>query len=44
MGNLLERVQRAVAEAGRASMTCRMALRLASDMLVGVHSGGVHTE
>src|SRR5262249_29367872 len=30
-GNLLERVRRAVAEAGWASMTCRMALGPASD-------------
>ena len=32
------------AEAGWASMTCRMALRLAGDLLVGVHSGGVQSE
>jgi hypothetical protein len=25
-------------------MTCRMALRLAGDLLVGVHSGGVQTD
>jgi hypothetical protein len=28
----------------RTSMTYRMALRLAGDLLVGVHSWGVHTE
>src|SRR5262249_25949596 len=39
-----ERVRRAVAEAGWASMTSRMALRLAGDLLVGVHSGGVRTD
>jgi len=33
-----------VAEAGWASMTCRVALRLAGDLFVGVYSGGVRSD